>query len=231
MKINNKFLLAVWLLIFLSACQIKPKIINHTPPDLVVSFEAFNDPSLASRFGCNELQMPSNLLGGLEPPYPIAICTIQYIPGEGSEELIAAIDNGQYLYYTGGLFGTYIRYVIQQDGEFVLLKTEKDFRKVFAPIESADEALSYALAVRNLSAYYGIEYFPEYEYEVDTIEDTFVAPEADGYLVHLFYDSVFGCGPHWTFAVDVHVSTDGSMEELSSTPLFRDPNLDELCVD
>ena len=66
---------------------------------------------------------------------------------------------------------------------------------------------------------------------MEKIEDKYVTTEADGYLVHLFYDSVFGCGPHWTSAIDVHVSTDGSMEELSSTPLLRDPNLDELCVD
>lgn len=224
-------MLAVWLMIFLSACQIKPKFINHTPPDLVASFEAFNDPSALAALGCNEIGPPSNLLGGLEPRYPIAICTIQYIPGDGSEELIAEIESGQYIYYTGGLFGTYIRYVIQQNGEFVLLKTEEEFRKVFAPIESADEALSYALAVRNLSAAYGIEYFHGYEYEVDTIEDTYVTPEADGYLVHLFYDQVFGCGPHWTYAVDVHVSVKGNVEEVSNTALFRDPNLDELCVD
>lgn len=231
MKTKSKIWSVIGSLLFLTACKGEPQFINHTPPDLVVSFEAFNDPSLAATFGCDEIQTPSNLLGGLEPPYPIAICTIQYIPGEGSEELIAEIDNGQYLYYTGGLFGTYIRYVIQQDGELVLLKTEEDFREVFAPIESADEALSYALAVRNLSAYYGIEYFPEYEYEVDIIEDTFVTPEADGYRVHLFYDQVFGCGPHWTSAIDVHVSVDGNVEEVSATALFRDPNIDELCVD
>jgi hypothetical protein len=87
------------------------------------------------------------------------------------------------------------------------------------------------LAVRNLSAYYGLEYLSGYEYEVDTIEDTYVTPEANGYLVHLFYDQVFGCGPHWTSAIDVRVSIEGNVEELSSTAIFRDPNLDELCVD
>lgn len=229
MKTNSKIWLVIGLLLFLTACNREPKIINHTLPNLVVSFDAFNDPSTVAALGCTEIQPPSNLLGGLEPSYPIAICTVH--PGEGSEELIAEIESGQYFYYTGGLFGQYVRYVIQQDGEFVLLKTEAEFREMFAPVESPEEALSYALAVRNLSAYYGLEYIPGYEYEVDAIEDTYVTPEADGYLIHLFYDQVFGCGPHWTSTVDVHVSTDGNVEEVGGEAIFRDPNLDELCVD
>jgi hypothetical protein len=101
-----------WLLIFLSACQSKPEFINHAPPNLAVSMDVFSDDTLLATFGCNEIQAPPSLIGGLEPSYPIAICTLQYISGEGTEELEAAIDSGQFLYYTGGLFGTYIRYII-----------------------------------------------------------------------------------------------------------------------
>lgn len=175
--------------------------------------------------------VPSNFIGGLDPSYPIAICAFQYTPGEDSEELQAEIESGQYFYYTGGLFGYYVRYVIQQNGELILLKTENEFREQFAPINSPEEALSYVLAVRNLSAYYGLEYIPGYEYEIDTIEDTHVTSEADGYRVHVFYNQEFGCGPHWTSAIDVHVSLEGNVEEINSTALFRDPNLDEVCID
>ncbi len=186
---------------------------------------------LLANFGCDEIQAPSSLIGGLEPAYPIAICAIQSMPGEETEELAAEIDSGQFFYYTGGLFGSYVRYIIYQNGEFVLLKTEEDLRKLFAPIESPDESLSYVLAAKNLSAYYGLHYDPTYEYEVDTIEDTYVTPDADGYLVHLFHDQAFGCGPHWISEVDVHVSVEGNIEERSSRQIFRDPDLDELCVD
>lgn len=231
MKTKTQVWLAIWLLIFLSACRSKPKFINHPPPNLTVPMDVFTDATLLTSFGCDEIQAPSNFIGGLHPSYPIAICVIQYIPGEDTEELAAEIENGQFFYYTGGLFGSYVRYLTYQNGEFVLLKTEEDFRKLFAPIESPDEALSYALAVKNLSAYYGLQYIPGYEYEVDTIEDTYVTPDAEGYLVHLFYYQTFGCGPHWTSEVDVHVSTEGNIEERSSRPGFRDPGLDELCVD
>jgi len=229
MKSKNKFWMIVWSFIFLTACNGEPKFINHAAPNLTVSFDAFNNDQALTALGCSEIQIPSSLIGGLEPSYPIAVCAIQ--PDETSEELRTEIDSGQFFYYTGGLFGNYVRYVIQQNGEFVLLKTEEDFRKVYAPIESPEEALSYVLAVRNLSAYYGLEHNQAYKYEVDTIEDTYVTQEADGYLVHVFYDQVFGCGPHWTSEVDVRISVEGNVEEVASQPIFRDPNLDEVCVD
>ncbi len=231
MKTKNRFWMAVWLLIFLTACKGEPKFIDHPPPSLTVSSDGFNEDETIAAFGCDEIQVPPSLIGGLNPSHPIAICAIGYNLGEGSEELRAEIESGQFFYYTGGLFGNYVRYIIQQNGEFVLLKTQDDFRNVFAPIESPDEALSYVLAVRNLAAYYGLQYHPAYEYEVDTVEDTYVTPEAGGYLVHLFYDQVFGCGPHWTSEVDVHVSVEGNVEEAASKPILRDPNMDELCVD
>ena len=231
MKIKTKLWQAIWLLIFLSSCQSKPEFINHPSPNLAVSMDVFSDDILLANFGCNEIQAPSNLIGGLEPSYPIAICTLQNIPGEGTEELEAVIESGQFFYYTGGLFGIYIRYIIYQNGEFVLLKTEEDLRKLFAPIQSPEEALSYVLAAKNLSAYYGIQYDPAYKYEVDRIEDTYVTTDTDGYLVHLFYDQAFGCGPHWISEVDVHVSVEGNIEERSSRQLFRNPDLDDVCFD
>ena len=229
MKTNNKSWMTAWLVIFLAACNGEPKFINHPAPNLTVSFDAFNNDENIAALGCDEIQAPSSLIGGLNPLYPIAICAIR--PSEASEELKAEIDGGQFFYYTGGLFGNYVRYVVHQNGEFVLLKTEEEFRRLFAPIESPEEALSYVLAVRNLSAYYGLEYQPAYEYEVDTIEDTYITTEADGYRVHLFYDQVFGCGPHWISEVDVRVSVEGKVEEVASKPIFRDPNLDEVCID
>ncbi len=231
MKTKTKLWLAFWLLISLSACQRKPQFINHPPPNLAISMDVFTDDTLLANFGCDEIQAAPSLIGGLEPTYPIAICAIQYGQGERTEELAAEIESGQFIYYTGGLFGTYIRYIIYQNGEFVLLKTEEELRKLFAPIESPDEALSYVLAVKNLSAYYGLDYDPAFEYEVDTIEDTFVTPDTDGYLVHLFHDQMFGCGPHWTSEVDVHVSVEGNIEERSGRQIFRDPNIDDVCFD
>jgi hypothetical protein len=242
MKKRNDSWLVISLLVLLVACQFKPRFINHSQPNLSVTFDVFNDggclkdssgrcmsESSLAALGCDEIQVPSSLIGGLYPAYPIAECRL--IPDQTTVETQAEIEKGLYFFYTGGLFGSYVRYIIFQDGEFRLLKSEDEFRAIYAPVETPEEALSYVLAVTNLSAYYGLEYDPAYAYEVGTIEDTHVTPEPDGYKVHLFHDSVFGCGPHWISEVEMHVSAEGIVQEMSSKPLFRDPNQDDLCVD
>ena len=242
MKNKNNSWLLISLFLLLVACQSKPRFINHPQPNLSVTFDVFDtagcstdssgqcvsDSTLAA-FGCDEILVPPSLLGGLNPSYPIAVCEL--IPDQVNAETQAEIEKGLYFFYTGGLFGRYIRYVIFQDGEFRLLKSEAEFRAIYAPVETPEEALSYVLAVTNLSAYYGLSDDPAYTYEVGTIEDTHVTLEPDGYKLHLFHDGVFGCGPHWISEVEVHVSVEGVIRELSQKPIFRDPNQDELCVD
>jgi hypothetical protein len=242
--------LHIWLMIsllfLLAACQIQPKVINHNPPSLSVSFSKFQEIACPldengylncdsghplSALDCDDIFAPPSLFGGLDPAYPFAICQIDAIYGNSSDETKAEIDAGEYFYYEGGLSGKYIRYIVFRNDEFLLLKSEKEFREVYAPIESPEEALSYVLAVTNLSASYGIVLDPASEYETNTIEDTFVTATSDGYDLLLYYYAAYGCGPHWTSAVLVHISREGIIQELSQTNVFRDPNLDDVCFD
>jgi hypothetical protein len=86
--------------------------------------------------------------------------------------------------------------------------------------------------VTGLKDYYGLEFNPRYKYFVDdVIEDTHVDAVADGYLVHLFFNNVFSCGPHLTYAVDFHVTPKGYVEQLGMKPIFKDPREDNMCVD
>jgi len=138
---------------------------------------------------------------------------------------------GRYFFNIGGIVPTYARYVIFRDNRFELVETEDEFRSIFAPIAGPQEALSYALAVRDLSAYYGLGVDSRYQYFVEEIEDTHVEETAAGYLVHLFFYEVFGCGPHLTYAVDVGVTTQGDVKEISREAIYKDPSEDDLCVD
>ena len=242
MSKNNRWF-PMNLLLLLAACTSKPQFINHLAPDMPIAFNEFTNvgcPSSISdqpcganstlaALGCDEIQIPPSLLGGLKPSYPIAVC--QLIHDQANAETRAEIEKELYFFYTGGLFGSYVRYVIFQDGEFRLIKSEDEFRAIYAPVDTPEEALSYVLAVTNLSAYYGLAYDPAYKYEVGMIEDTNVTPEPDGYKLHLYRDAVFGCGPHWISAVDVHISFEGAIKEIGQTQVFRDPNMDEVCVD
>jgi hypothetical protein len=58
-----------------------------------------------------------------------------------------------------------------------------------------------------------------------------VETTGDGYIVHVFDYQFFGCGPHYYYAVDLNVTPDGRVGEISRTPIFRDPRLDGLCQD
>jgi hypothetical protein len=187
------------------------------------------EDSPLTALGCDRIQAPSDLLGGLEPALPIAQCLVE--PFRHPDQPDSTDAEGEYIYRTGGLMPVYVRYVIIQDGQFRLIKSEEQFGEVFAPVESENEALSYALALRNMSAYYGIELNPEYEYFVDELEDTYVERSPDGYLVHLYFYQFFGCGPHLTYAIDLRITDQGMIEEMNREAVYKDPSEDTLCVD
>ena len=121
--------------------------------------------------------------------------------------------------------------VLLRDGEFQLTGLIPELQAVFAPVESANEALSYALAATGLYARYGIETHECTSvdcYLADTIEDTHVDETEGGYVVHLFsdYEPPCGCGTHITCAVRVSVTREGQISQ-ARTRLHRF----EACLD
>ena len=102
---------------------------------------------------------------------------------------------------------------------------------MFAPVDSSDEPLGYALAHGSYSAFFGLAREPGIRYLTDTVEDTHVEETEDGYLVHLFYYQFFGCGPHTTSAIDVRVSPLGIVGEANVQAMYEDPDEDGLCTD
>jgi hypothetical protein len=132
--------------------------------------------------------------------------------------------------------------MVYLDDTFQLIGSREKLRDLFAPIESADEALSYAL----LATGYSTKYEPEdyrlavpgdcdpgpkgYRYYVDTLEDTHVVEVEGGYQVHLFDSQVFGCGPHPVWSVIVQVNHDGTITpDYSRTMLFEEDGHRPMC--
>ncbi len=146
-------------------------------------------------------------------------------------ETKAEIENGLYLYETVGILHAYIRLVIYKDGEFAAIRTAEEFREMYAPITTPEEALSYVLALTGYSAYYGLKYEENYEYLVERIEDAHVNRTWNGYRLHLFDYELFGCGEHWTSAVVVDVSRQGVIEEIEREKIFRDIEMEGTCAD
>lgn len=222
-----------------------PQFINHPRPELTVDFSAFekagcpeNEYGMRSceldsqlgELGCTSIQEPASLLGGLEPAYPLAICYVEPL-ANGEETDPEFPEEGTYFYASGGLYPRYVRYVIYKDGNFELIQNENEFKATYAPVDSAEEALSFALAVRRVSAYYDLQPDQNLKYEVKSIEDTHVEITDVGYQVQVYFYQAFGCGPHYTYDVDLLVTQQGEIEELSKEAIFRNPEDDDLCVD
>jgi hypothetical protein len=207
-----------------------PTFINHSPPSYTVDFSVYeqsNDLNTTlDALGCDEIQKPADLLGALQPAYPVALCFVEPYLGKQPEP-----PQGSYLYRTGGLRGMYARYVIWRDGQFELLRNPGELAAIYAPIESPDEALALATAATGLDPAYNLKYEPDYEYFVSVVEDTFTRPDGDGYLVRLYYFVLFGCGPHQLLAFDIHVTPDGVIEQRERTAVYQDHAMDNLCVD
>jgi hypothetical protein len=224
------------------ACQLfqpdLPEVINHPQPELSAKPSAFDDSGCREQYGrwicapesplgqlgCEQIRPPGEVLSGLQPNYPIRVCLAQR---DASEPLA----EGEYIYRDGCLLADYVRYVILEDGQMRLLKSLADLQQVYAPIETEDEALSYALAASGLGVRYGITAQPDLRYFVDQIEDTYVEKVPEGFRVHLFDYKLCGCGPHPTYTVDVLVSNDGQLQELNREKIYEDPAEDKLCVD
>ena len=111
------------------------------------------------------------------------------------------------------------------------LDNTDELAKLFAPIETPEEALSYAIATTGLSAVYDTDLPRSYRFLVDKIEDTHVAQTSTGYEVFLYDDYLCGCGPHTVSLVKVQVTTEGKVSLMEPVPVFQDPKNDDLCID
>ncbi len=236
------------LMILLTGCQSQngPRFINHPQPEMpevsdLTVFEAGGCPrdeyggnycnpiSPVGVSGCTLIYEPPELTGGLDPSFPLATCHVQESKMNAGTR--AEVEGGKYLREVFGALHGYIRYVIYRDGRYVPIKTTEEFQAIFAPITSKEEALSYVLALTNLSAYYGLEYHEGYEYKADVIEDAKVTRTLSGYHLHLFSYERLGCGQHWTSAVEVNLTRQGVIEEVSRREIFRDPRQEGNCAD
>jgi hypothetical protein len=234
--------LAILAALLAPACRLfqpeLPEVINYPQPEFSASSTAFGETgcreqygrwicppeSALGRLGCEQIRPVGDVMSGLQPGYPLYVCLVQ---GEAGKPLA----EDEYIYREGCLMVEYVRYAILEDGELRLLKSLADLQQTYAPIETESEALSFALAASGLGVRYGITAQPDLRYFVDQIEDSHVEESPQGFQVHLFDYQLCGCGPHPTYAVNLLVTKDGQVQELSREKIYEDPAEDKLCVD
>ncbi len=229
MKKHKLITLVISVLVTVSACSStkQPDVINHSKPDLKIEttwiesagcqlqevspgyFSASCQADSALRqLGC-EYITAKYLFGGL--PYPVVLCENYH--DEVSEPAFTKV--GCYLSTRNEAL------LININGVYQLVD-DKDLQSIVAPIESADEALSYVIATTDYYAMYDLELEKHSHYYVNKIEETYVRETPTGYLVHLFYfqEPFCGCGKHYVNAVDILVHTDGSTKLVKSRHFY-----------
>jgi hypothetical protein len=216
----------------------KPRITNHAQPTLAVDTGPFESAGCSKDsgywrcpegtqlkgLGCDFIEA-SSLLGGLSPAYPMVFCKMRqtHRPDDTQKQ--------NYLFWDGCLVGDLVSLVIYQDEQFQLIRNLDELKASFAPVDSSDEALSYAMAATGLTPVYGFKVESGYRYEVSSLEDTHVVASSDGFQINLYQKRFCGCGPHPFFKIDVFVDKAGNLKISERQPVFENPAEDDLCVD
>ena len=168
--------------------------------------------------GCDEMHGTRFYAGGLQPAYGVMECI------HAGEEP----PDREYFKQPAGMDTRFRSLAVFQEGEYRLIIKKSEFRDIFAPVESAEEALSYAMAMTSLSARFDINPDEEVEYLVDVIAETHAEEIPGGYLVYLFdSDRKMGCDIHSFYAVKVLVTRDGQVNEMERQEIYRS----EACFD
>jgi hypothetical protein len=221
----------------------QPEYIHHSKPELRVNFEAFSEAgcivgdygrmdctnvTVFSSMECDQIHQTDDNLGGLDPNLPLVRC--EYIPYY-HEQYDLKVLKDTYLYNSGCSLPFLVRYIVPQGGSFIRVSNIDELAKIFAPISSPEEALSYAVASTGLSALYDIQLPRNFRFLADNIEDTHVAQAADGFEVLLYDTYLCGCGPHTVSAIKVLVTPEGHIQVSDPQPIYQDPENDGLCID
>lgn len=165
-----------------------------------------------TRFSCDSMFAPQGVSFGLQPNLPLlAICLYEAPFYEEPKD--------EYLYREGCSHIVDVGYIFIVNEEYVLVKTEKEMRDLFAPIESSNEALSYSQMVTGLSAQYKFSFDETKLYLQETIEGTRIIEANNGFEVNLYHYSVCGCEPSITSQVDITINRNGFITWNGAKPI------------
>jgi len=171
------------------------------------------------RFGCMQIFNASRALENLSPQLPLVECLFL------SEE-----DNSQEgIVREGCMMPLLRRYIAKQGEESRLIASKEEFQSLFAPVETEEEALAFAVALTSSLPRYDTSVPEGYFLAASSITPSYAIEIEEGYLVHLFDSELCGCGSHPYYAIKYLVTRDGNVTELSREKVF-DSTM-QICID
>lgn len=178
---------------------------------------------LEERFSCEDYMRVPDDLGGLSPRLPIIECNVLV------ENWTEAPEEG--IVREGCLLPLYRKYIVLSGGEYKLIGSKEEFVDLFAPVDSPEEALGFAVALTSAYAAHKLSIPENYRVFVQEIRTTYVEEKDGSYNVHLFLAQPCGCGNHPYYAVDYVVTRAGDVRETASEKIYENPQFAGLCVD
>ena len=178
-----------------------------------------NSLGLEESFGCMQVINASQELDNLTPRLPIVECLYlgeDFGPSQG-------------ILREGCMMPLLRKYIIRQGEEIKLIESAEDFRSEFAPVETKEEALAFAIALTSSLSRYDTSVPEDYFSVSSTITPTYANETEEGYIVHLFDSQLCGCGTHPYYAIDYMVSIDGNVTEISREEVFNSTR--QICFD
>ena len=144
-------------------------VVTKTPIQINRSFYSF----LKDSFGFSYVENAGNLYGALTPEYSMAIG-------------VKTGTNEDCIFYDGctDLNGYFL--IISDSCGYKILKSWYDLMTTFAPIETAEEALSYACLATGLKPRYSFDIPDQFRIFVKEINTTYSVKIDDGFEVALF---------------------------------------------
>lgn len=199
----------------LSSCRSnEPKTLITEKPIVV---DSANFKTIEEKFHY-KVDPPSPFLGGLTPKLPLA-------------EVYSFDFKDNCLWQSQGMMVVCYNLIAQIKDTLTLIDTEKKFRRLFAPIDNEQEAISYVAYLTRTSPRYDIRKKFRYRVYSSHFPSTYSKRINGGFEVLLHDKKVFGCGPHPNYYKVFKVTEAGQITLLQTVKMFEDPEEDALCVD
>lgn len=174
---------------------------------------------LEERFGCMQISNASRALENLSPQLPVVECLFLSKDYNSEEGLVRE----------GCMMPLFRRYIAKQGEDFKLIESIEEFRSIFAPVETKEEALAFAVALTSSLPRYDTSVPEGYFPVTSAIRPTYAEVSEEGYKVHLFDSEICGCGSHPYYAVEYLVTKAGNVTELSREKVYDSTS--QICVD
>lgn len=139
-------------------------------------------------FKVGEVDKVPSYYGGLSPKFEMALV---YTHQLGNDDCL----NKQNLNQINEMGEYCMNLIIKRNGKYLLVKSDNDLKKIFAPIENEEEAISYVSIITGTHPKYdfGKE---KIKYIVEDFEMTNAIKRNDGFETVTFDYDLFCCPPH-----------------------------------